>query len=176
LNSRFATEGKATDQGRRKLMSRIYETMFIVSPKLDEENRNAMAEKVRDYIVERVGGTIEKFDRWGVRKLAYRVTKGFSEGDYTVIQFKADPESVDILERFFGITPEVFRWQTFRREDLEKAEKKALLKKDEAAEQPVVEESVQNAESEEAPVEDTATEEAVAVEVETTEEEKQTEE
>jgi small subunit ribosomal protein S6 len=88
-----------------------------------------MAEKVRDYIVERVGGTIEKFDRWGIRKLAYRVTKGFSEGDYTVIQFKADSESVDILEKFYGITPEIFRWQTFRREDLEKAEKKALLKK-----------------------------------------------
>ena len=110
-------------------MIRIYETMFIVSPRLDEESRNSMAEKVRDYIVERVGGTIEKFDRWGIRKLAYRVTKGFSEGDYTVIQFKADSESVDILEKFYGITPEVFRWQTFRREDLEKAEKKALLKK-----------------------------------------------
>ena len=110
-------------------MIRIYETMFIVSPRLDEESRNSMAEKVRDYIVERVGGTIEKFDRWGIRKLAYRVTKGFSEGDYTVIQFKADSESVDILEKFYGITPEIFRWQTFRREDLEKAEKKALLKK-----------------------------------------------
>ena len=110
-------------------MIRIYETMFIVSPRLDEESRNSMAEKVRDYIVERVSGTIEKFDRWGIRKLAYRVTKGFSEGDYTVIQFKADSESVDILEKFYGITPEVFRWQTFRREDLEKAEKKALLKK-----------------------------------------------
>ena len=71
-------------------MIRIYETMFIVSPRLDEESRNSMAEKVRDYIVERVGGTIEKF---------------------------------------YGITPEIFRWQTFRREDLEKAEKKALLKK-----------------------------------------------
>ncbi len=110
-------------------MIRIYETMFIVSPRLDEESRNSMAEKVRDYIVERVSGTIEKFDRWGIRKLAYRVTKGFSEGDYTVIQFKADSESVDILEKFYGITPEIFRWQTFRREDLEKAEKKALLKK-----------------------------------------------
>ena len=80
-------------------MIRIYETMFIVSPRLDEESRNSMAEKVRDYIVERVSGTIEKFDRWGIRKLAYRVTKGFSEGDYTVIQFKADSESVDILEK-----------------------------------------------------------------------------
>ena len=120
-------------------MIRIYETMFIVSPRLDEESRNATAEKVRDYIVERVDGTIEKFDRWGIRKLAYRVTKGFAEGDYTVIQFKADSEKVDILEKFYGVTPDVFRWQTFRREDLEKAEKKALLKKEAIEEETEVE-------------------------------------
>jgi len=170
LKSRFATEGKATDQGRRKLMKRIYETMFIVSPKLDEEERNAMAEKVRDYIVERVGGTIEKFDRWGVRKLAYRVAKGFSEGDYTVIQFRADPETLDILERFYGITPDVFRWQTFRREDLEKAEKRASLKPPETVEEP---ESVET--STEPVVEDVAYE-AVDAETETVEEVKKTEE
>lgn len=115
-------------------MIRIYETMFIVSPKLEEENRNAMAEKVRDYIVERVGGNVQKFDRWGIRKLAYRVTKGFSEGDYTIIQFKAEPDKVDILEKFYGITPEIFRWQTFRREDLEKAEKKVSMKQEETGE------------------------------------------
>jgi small subunit ribosomal protein S6 len=156
-------------------MQRIYETMFIVSPKLDEENRNATAEKVRDYIVERVGGTVEKFDRWGMRKLAYRVSKGFSEGDYTVIQFKADPESVDTLERFFGVTPEVFRWQTFRREDLEKAEKKALLKQEEAVDETQVPD--ENLDDEVVPEnsEETATDGAVDVESEKIEEVKQTE-
>ncbi|MBN2253579.1 MAG: 30S ribosomal protein S6 [Kosmotogaceae bacterium] len=169
-------------------MKRIYETMFIVSPKLDEEERNAMAEKVRDYIVERVGGTIEKFDRWGIRKLAYRVAKGFSEGDYTVIQFRAEPETVDILERFYGITPDVFRWQTFRREDLEKAEKKASLKPAETVEEPESVEAVESVEvaesvdaaesvaaSTESVVEDIANEEA-DVETETVEEVKKTEE
>ncbi|RLL86835.1 30S ribosomal protein S6 [Mesotoga sp. H07pep.5.4] len=156
-------------------MQRIYETMFIVSPKLDEENRNATAEKVRDYIVERVGGTVEKFDRWGMRKLAYRVSKGFSEGDYTVIQFKADSESVDTLERFYGVTPEVFRWQTFRREDLEKAEKKALLKQEEAVDETQVPD--ENLDDEVVPEnsEETATDGAVDVESEKTEEVKQTE-
>ncbi len=163
-------------------MKRIYETMFIVSPKLDEEERNAMAEKVRDYIVERVGGTIEKFDRWGIRKLAYRVAKGFSEGDYTVIQFRADPEMVDILERFYGITPDVFRWQTFRREDLEKAEKRASLKAAETVEEPESVETVESVEaaesveaSTESVVEDIA-DEAVGAETETVEEVKKTEE
>lgn len=163
-------------------MKRIYETMFIVSPKLDEEERNAMAEKVRDYIVERVGGTIEKFDRWGVRKLAYRVAKGFSEGDYTVIQFRADPETVDILERFYGITPDVFRWQTFRREDLEKAEKRASLKPAETVEEPESVEAVESVEAAESvetstePVVEDVAYEAVDAETETVEEVKKTEE
>lgn len=163
-------------------MNRIYETMFIVSPKLDEEERNAMAEKVRDYIVERVGGTIEKFDRWGVRKLAYRVAKGFSEGDYTVIQFRADPETVDILERFYGITPDVFRWQTFRREDLEKAEKRASLKPAETVEEPESVEAVESVEAAESvetstePVVEDVAYEAADAETETVEEVKKTEE
>ncbi|AFK06656.1 ribosomal protein S6 [Mesotoga prima MesG1.Ag.4.2] len=157
-------------------MKRIYETMFIVSPKLDEEERNAMAEKVRDYIVERVGGTIEKFDRWGIRKLAYRVAKGFSEGDYTVVQFRAEPETLDILERFFGITPDVFRWQTFRREDLEKAEKKASLKPAEAVEEPETVEVVESVEAAAETVVEDSSDEAAGVETETVEEVKQTEE
>ncbi|RLL90163.1 30S ribosomal protein S6, partial [Mesotoga sp. HF07.pep.5.2.highcov] len=131
--------------------------------------------KVRDYIVERVGGTVEKFDRWGMRKLAYRVSKGFSEGDYTVIQFKADPESVDTLERFFGVTPEVFRWQTFRREDLEKAEKKALLKQEEAVDETQAPDENLDDEAVLENSEETATDGAVDVESEKIEEVKQTE-
>ncbi|AKI98097.1 30S ribosomal protein S6 [Kosmotoga pacifica] len=130
---------------------RIYETMFIVSPKLDEEQRNAIAEKVKNYIEERVEGSIEKFDRWGMRKLAYRVRKGFTEGDYTLILFRADPEKVNVLERLYNITPDIFRWQTFRREDLEKEEKKKA--KTEGKEEEV------EVEAEEIVVEETSAEE-----------------
>ncbi|OAA30128.1 30S ribosomal protein S6 [Kosmotoga arenicorallina S304] len=124
---------------------RIYETMFIVSPQLDEEQRNDLAEKVKNYIEERVGGEIEKFDRWGMRKLAYRVRKGFTEGDYTLILFRADPEKVNVLERLFNITPDIFRWQTFRREDLEKEEKKKEKPEVEKAPEEVVETIVETA-------------------------------
>ncbi len=103
--------------GRR----RIYETLFIVSPRIDEEERESIVEKVTAYIEERVGGEIRSVDRWGIKKLAYRVRKGFAEGDYSVILFDADAETVLGLERLYNVTPEIFRWQTFRREDLEKA-------------------------------------------------------
>lgn len=104
-------------------MERIYETMFIVVPTLNDEEREAVVEKVKNFIQERLEGKIENVDRWGIRKLAFKVKK-FTEGDYTVIIFRASPEKVNELENFYHITQEIFRWQTFRREDLEKKEKK----------------------------------------------------
>jgi small subunit ribosomal protein S6 len=105
------------------LVERIYETMFIVVPSLNDEEREAVVEKVKNFIQERLEGKIENVDRWGIRKLAFKVKK-FTEGDYTVIIFRASPEKVNELENFYHITQEIFRWQTFRREDLEKKEKK----------------------------------------------------
>lgn len=104
-------------------MERIYETMFIVVPTLDEEERENVVKKVQDFIQERLEGKIDNVDRWGIRKLAFKVKK-FTEGDYTVILFRASPEKLNQLENFYHITQEIFRWQTFRREDLEKKERK----------------------------------------------------
>ncbi|MEA2066689.1 MAG: 30S ribosomal protein S6 [Thermotogota bacterium] len=135
---------------------RIYETMFIIDPNLEDEAREAVAEKIKKQIEERVQGIVRKLNRWGVRKLAYRLGRGFTEGDYTIIIFEADPENVDILEKFYKITPEVFRWQTFRREDLEKSGlPKEMLKEedeekvDEAAEEPVEKEETPESSPEE---------------------------
>ncbi len=104
-------------------MERIYETMFIIDPRLNSEERENLVEKIKSVIVERCRGTIQSVDRWGIRKLAYPIAHQ-TEGDYTVIHFKAQPSNVDKLEEFYRVTPQVIRWQTFRREDLEKKETK----------------------------------------------------
>jgi len=106
-------------------VERIYETMFIIDPTLADEDRETIVEKVKTWIEERVGGKIDSVDRMGKRKLAFKV-KRFTEGDYTVMIFHARPEGVNELERFYHFTPEIFRWQTFRRFDLEKKEAKAM--------------------------------------------------
>jgi len=100
---------------------RYYETMFVVRTDIPEEERNALAEKVRGWIEGQLEGEIEEFTRWGVRKLAYRTQKGkFTEGDYTYIIYKANPEKVNQLDDLFKVNQEIFRFQTIRREDLEK--------------------------------------------------------
>ncbi|BBE31138.1 hypothetical protein OSSY52_12790 [Tepiditoga spiralis] len=105
--------------------ARYYETMIIVRPDLAEEARNEVVDKVKGWIEEKVGGTIETAERWGMRKLAYRTQKtNFTEGDYAYFIYKGEPEKVNVLDDLFHITAEVFRHQTFRREDLEKKAKK----------------------------------------------------
>ena len=103
---------------------RVYETMFVVDPTLEEEEREKIVEKTKNWIIERVKGKIEEVNRMGVRKLAFKV-KRFTEGDYTVVIFRAPPDMINELERFYNFTPEIFRWQTFRRFDIEKKERKA---------------------------------------------------
>lgn len=125
-------------------MERIYETMFIVDPTLVDEDRETIVERVKTWIEERVGGRVDSVERMGKRKLAFKV-KRFTEGDYTVMLFRARPENVNELERFYHFTPEIFRWQTFRRLDLERKEAKAM-KAASSAVSPTSEESIEEAE------------------------------
>ncbi|MFN3691851.1 MAG: 30S ribosomal protein S6 [Fervidobacterium sp.] len=103
---------------------RIYETMFIIKPDVSEEERNKLVENVKKFLEERVKAQVESVDRWNLRKLAYKIGKYF-DGDYTVIYFRSNGQGLDQLENYFKVHPEFMRWQTFRREDLEKREKRA---------------------------------------------------
>lgn len=114
-------------------MERIYETMFIIDTRLKNEEREAFVEKVKTIITERVKGTVETVNRWGIRKLAYPISHQ-TEGDYTVVLFRAPSTDLNRLEEFYRVTPQILRWQTFRREDLEKKEKKEQLQPEEKKE------------------------------------------
>lgn len=109
---------------------RIYEIMFISDPRIPEEQRELGVEKVKTLIEEKVNGVVEKVDRWGVRKLAYMLPKSkLTEGDYTVILFRAEGGDLEPLENLFQVTPEYIRKQIVRREDMEKEERKKMLLK-----------------------------------------------
>ena len=57
-----------------------YEVMFIVKP-AEEEATNAVIEKV-EALIARVGGTVEKVDRWGKRRLAYAMLRKLGDGSF----------------------------------------------------------------------------------------------
>ena len=88
-------------------MMRKYETIFILNPSFDEETVKANIEKFKG-VIENGGGTVEKVDFWGKRKLAYEISK-VSEGYYTLINFTAGAELPRELDRIFRITDGVIR-------------------------------------------------------------------
>ena len=83
-----------------------YEVMFIVKP-AEEEATNAVIEIV-EALIARVGGTVEKVDRWGKRRLAYAVKK-FTDGFYVLINFEAAPAEIKEIDRVLKINDEVLR-------------------------------------------------------------------
>src|ERR1035438_2629392 len=104
---------------------RIYEELFIVRPDLPEEETDQLIERLTTLIAGQ-GGNVDKVDKWGVRKLAYRVQKR-TEGFYVLLQFTAKPETVRELERQLRVQDQVMKFITVRID--EKLKKIAKRKK-----------------------------------------------
>ena len=66
-------------------MNRIYEELFILRPDITEEEVDGIVEPLRG-VVTTSGGTVDKVDKWGVRRLAYKVEKR-NDGYYVLMQF-----------------------------------------------------------------------------------------
>ena len=85
---------------------REYEVMFIVKP-MEEEQTEAVVTKFENLITAN-GGTINKLDRWGKRRLAYEI-QDIPEGYYVLAIFTGEPATVKELDRVMKITDEILR-------------------------------------------------------------------
>lgn len=92
---------------------RNYETMFILKPSLEEENRNAIIEKFKNIISD--GGEVISVDEWGLKRLAYEIQK-LREGYYVLINFKSGSDVVNELERNYRISDDVMRFVVINNE------------------------------------------------------------
>ena len=93
-----------------KILSK-YETMFIVDVSGGEEATAAVVEKFKKLI--EANGTVESFDEWGKRRLAYPIND-MNDGYYVLVNFEAEPSFVAELERIFNITEGVMRSMTIK--------------------------------------------------------------
>ena len=82
---------------------------------IDEETRAAVMKRIDTTIAEGKG-TVDNVDNWGKRKLAYEIN-GLTDGDYTLIDFHADPADVAELDRVLRITDAVERHMIVKRTD-----------------------------------------------------------
>jgi small subunit ribosomal protein S6 len=114
---------------------RIYEELFIVKPDAPEEEMDAFIEQMKTVITS-AGGTVDKVDKWGKRKLAYKVDK-YREGAYVLFQFSAGPESVKEFERRLRVSDLVLKFLTVRIDQtLKRLEKKKKEREARAARKP----------------------------------------
>jgi small subunit ribosomal protein S6 len=98
---------------------RRYETIFIASPTLTEEQSDELVKQFEGIIAEQ-GGELLKTDKWGRKKLAYEVQK-FSEGYYTLFEMNAGPTLIAELERRFRNHDSVIKYLSIRMDEAEKA-------------------------------------------------------
>lgn len=89
--------------------------MYIIKPTLDEDSIDAVAKKVDDQIGG-IGGSIEKTEKRGRKRLAYEV-KDFKDGFYVLTFFKADPAQITEFERLLKLNDDVIRHMIVRLED-----------------------------------------------------------
>jgi len=114
---------------------RIYEELFIVRPDAPEEEIDHLIEQLTTFIASQ-GGNVDKSEKWGIRKLAYRVQKR-NEGFYILLQFTAQPTTVIELERRLRVSDLVMKFQSVRiDEKLKKIEKRRKEREKRAARKP----------------------------------------
>ena len=116
---------------------RIYELIYILKPNLPEEETDALVEQFTK-VIEEGGGKIDKVDRWGKRRLAYKVQHE-DEGYYVLVQYslEKDHDFSKEIERRLRVTDAVIKYLTIRiDEDLQRIRKLKKRRDERAANKP----------------------------------------
>jgi small subunit ribosomal protein S6 len=115
---------------------RKYETIFILSPELSEDDIKSVTTKAQD-VISSYNGECLRMDDWGIRKLAYTIKKS-ARGRYYYLRFNGDSALIAELERRLRLDDKVLRYQSVNITDLpERAavpEKKAETSETDAVE------------------------------------------
>ena len=101
----------ATTRGRpdrrRNWLQHDYEILLMLDPELPEARQDEIIARIRE-LIENGGGTWVGHDPWGRRKLAFEIDKK-TDGIYHLLQFDAEPATLDELTRILKITDGVMR-------------------------------------------------------------------
>ncbi|WP_460958368.1 30S ribosomal protein S6 [Parasphingorhabdus pacifica] len=92
---------------------RHYELMVILDPSQDERTVASSLENFLKVIRED-GGSVEKVDVWGRRRLSFEINK-HAEGIYVVIDLNSEAASVKELDRQLNLNESVLRTKVLRR-------------------------------------------------------------
>ena len=89
-----------------------YELVYIINPNVEEEARKELIARFNG-MIEQNGGTVDKVDEWGKRRLAYPIND-LPEGYYVLVHYTAESSVPKEIERNLGITDNILRYLTTR--------------------------------------------------------------
>jgi small subunit ribosomal protein S6 len=87
---------------------RNYEVVLVIEPDLDETALTSLLDKVKAWITD-AGGSVEKLDVWGKRRMAYTIRKQ-REGQYVLVNAQMAPTFTAELERNLRFLEPVMRF------------------------------------------------------------------
>ena len=96
-------------------MTHQYELMVILNPEIDERTVAPSLDKFLK-VITNDGGSIDKVDIWGKRRLAYEIQKK-TEGIYAVVNFTATSAATQELDRQLNLSELVMRTKVLRAEE-----------------------------------------------------------
>lgn len=91
-----------------------YESIFIISSEIGEENTRALVEKFKNLLES--SAQLESIDEWGKRRLAYPIYDK-NEGYYVLANFSAEPEFPRELERIYKITDGIIKYMIIKKDN-----------------------------------------------------------
>ena len=123
-------------------MLKQYETVFIMTPVLSDEQAKETVQKFKKLLTDR-GAEIKHEEDWGLRKLAYPIQKK-TTGFYHLVEFEAQGSVVSELEVNFKRDERVIRFLTVSLDKygIEFVEKRRKMKAEKAKETPKTETEV----------------------------------
>ena len=93
-------------------MMNKYEVLYVIDPAMEDEPRKELIERFSGLITGN-GGTVDKIDEWGKRRLAYPINFK-NEGYYVLLHMTAAPEFPRELERNLQISDQIMRYLVTR--------------------------------------------------------------
>jgi small subunit ribosomal protein S6 len=91
---------------------RHYEMMIILDPELEERTVQPSLDQFLT-VIQTGGGSVDKVDLWGRRRLAYPIDKK-SEGIYAVVDLTSEPDPVRELDRQLNLNEAILRTKILR--------------------------------------------------------------
>ena len=93
---------------------RKYEMMVILDPELEDRTIAPSLDQFLN-VIRQSGGSVEKVDVWGKRRLSYEIDKR-TEGIYAVVDMSCTPATVAELDRQLSLSESVLRTKVLRRD------------------------------------------------------------